>query len=72
MTDWGNAITITLTDAGNDPRPLPIRLRQFLKVALRRWKLRCTDIAAVPAIATETHPTSTDTTAPTKTPQIAY
>lgn len=40
-------ITITLTDAGGDPRPVAIRLRQILKLALRGFKLRC--IAAVDA-----------------------
>ena len=35
-------ISITLTDAGGDNRPVVIRLRQLLKLALRGFRLRCT------------------------------
>lgn len=35
-------VSITLKDAGGDTRPLPIRLRQLLKLALRGFHLRCT------------------------------
>lgn len=47
-------ITITLIDAGGDDRPVPCRLKQLLKWALRIFHLRCT--AATGLDSTEIQP----------------
>jgi len=36
-------IEIKLVDAGGDPRPMAIRVRQVLKLCLRGFHLKCTE-----------------------------
>lgn len=36
-------ITIVLVDAGHDPRPMAIRVRQVLKLCLRGFHLKCVE-----------------------------
>jgi siroheme synthase (precorrin-2 oxidase/ferrochelatase) len=43
-------IQVTLTATGNGP-PLAIRVRRFLKAALRGYGLRCTSIEEMPTRA---------------------
>jgi hypothetical protein len=41
------AFRLTLVPVAGDERPVPVRLRQVLKFALRSQKLRCTSVQPV-------------------------
>ena len=49
-------ITLILADTGTDPRPLPIRLRQALKILLRGFGIRCISITEDPAPSIDLSP----------------
>lgn len=45
----GQAFCVTIRSDGEHPVPVEVRLRAFLKIALRRWGLRCVSISQTAA-----------------------